>query len=409
MLTCARVAIDRESARRLAAGDMLAYPTPPFAHDRGDDAIPMTPIDTFTATWDGYDHFNATKASKDTTYEYINDSPGGCTWPLRRKLLDLMPVPSEESEDSDNGDELEKARPLNCTKEESNGSRTLVDGRDFVSHLTDDLHAIDGEPLPDGDSSGSSIEYWIDGQPKIWIHDTNEVLARSDFRICHNKEHDPYTLRMLYLRTTAPALRRASSVVTVLRVDERNRTWDLDENRRLVRLQQEVPAEHAGNSFLKGFVTDLDHMSTKQLIMREPTGETEQEVDLEALQQKYTRSILRLLGGGGTLQQDDKIREKPNGRVTERSAPEPRQRPARKFRLKKKSTPQNTKACDSNAETNGDTDIMKASKHCPKYKMAQYVRSLEERLGQLSLREQPSLEERLARLSLRDNPLQEGR
>jgi hypothetical protein len=315
---------------------MPAYLTPRHADELAADSTPITPIDTFTARWDRYGQLLAAN-----THKYINDAPGGCTWPLRRKTLDPRPDSSDESDDgdsddgdSDDGDSEEEYYgddehdKLPCTKFTKHGDDGDADGEDLVSQSTENSNTITGDT--DALSDDASIKHWLDAQPTTWLHDRDEILSSADFRICHAEEDDPYTLRMLYLRATAPGRRRSSSVVTVLRVDERGRVWDLDEDDCLVcagRISNEI---------------DVDGMTAEQL------G-----------QQKYT------------IPED-----------VERSAPAP------KFRLKKKCTDAGT---------------------CPKYKMAQNMRSLEERLGQLSLKDAPSLEERLARLSLRDRPRKEER
>jgi hypothetical protein len=340
------ISYPHESLQRFAAGRHASISHSQHAHELADNFAHVTPIDTFTATWDRHGLVAA------NIHEYINDAPGGCTWPLRRRTLDPMPESSDESDNSDSDeeyygdDEHYKAPLANATENETNSGRTPVDRQDSISQLNDDSNTIGGESAnTDALSDDASIEHWLDAQPSTWLHDKDEILTSSDFRICHAEEHDPYTLRMLYLRATAPGRVRSSSVVTVLRDNERGRVWDLDEHRHLVwRKRSGSPASQI----------DIDGMTTEQL---EPS-------DLPAMQQQHSKSAT--LAG--------------------QCAPAMR---AQRFRLKKKSSPK----VDARTHEDG-----------PKYKMAQYVRSLEKRLGQLSLKDQPSLEERLARLSLRDKP-----
>jgi hypothetical protein len=349
---------------------------------------PIAPIDTFTVTWHGHGHLNATEDGKNTTHQYINDAPGGCTWPLRRRLLDPIPVPSEESNDGDGDkdsydgdDEHDEAQPNNSAGFED----TEGYGQGFVSLLTDNLHAIDdGMDAP----SDASIEHWLDAQPSNWVHDRNEILASSDFRICHDEEHDPYTLRMLYVRATAPGRRRSSSVVTVLRIDQTGIMWELDKNGCVVWLKRE---ESAGDSLQGDSKIDLDGMTAEQLneqVLQTPGGETG---EFDTMQQIYPTTVQRL-SDITVLQHNTETRELSNEYATER----PQQQPAPKFRLKRQRIPK------PHVDTVGNDGVDGAIEQVDKYKLT----ASGKRMGQLSLREKDklSLEERLARLSLRDKP-----
>jgi hypothetical protein len=364
----------------LLLGDMPVHRrTPVYA--LAEHTAPIAPIDTFTATW----HGNTTEDGKNTTHQYINDALGGCTWPLRRRLLDPIPVPSEESEDCDgNGDsydgddEHDEAQPTDPAGDENTEGQ-----QDFVPQLTNDLHAFnDATNTP----SDASIKHWLDAQPSNWIHDQNEILANSDFRICHNEEHDPYTLRMLYLRATAPGRRRSSSVVTMLRIDQRGMTWELDENGCVVWLKRE---ESAGGGLQRGSKIDLDGMTAEQLngqVLRTPGGRTG---ELHTMQQKYPKRIQQV-SDRVVPQQNTGTRELSNEYAIERSP----QQPSSKFRLKRLRIPNPHIDIVENDGVDGAIEQMHDYK----------ITALGERMGRLSLRDKGklSLEERLARPSLRD-------
>ena len=361
--------------------EMPAYLPPQHGDKLAAYPAPVSPIDTFTATWDRYGQLAAAN-----THEYINDAPGGCTWPLRRRTLGPMRDLSDESDGGDSeedyygDDEHENAQRADVTEDEDNVRQTFVDRIELISQSSDDSKTITGMQAQTDALSDASIEHWRDAHPSDWHGDRNEILTSSDFRICHTEEHDPYTLRMLYLRATAPGRRRRSSVVTVLRVDEKGRTWDIDENRRLAWLEREEFEENAGLTLRASNKIDVDGMTAEQLnecteTLSDGIG---RRAGFQTMQLQHIKSILQLLG---------KATPKQNANV-ERTAPDPH---TQKFRMKKKCT---------DAGTQGG---------CPKYKMAQYVRSLEVRLGQLSLRHKPTLEERLARLSLRNRPKKEDR
>jgi hypothetical protein len=197
-----RVLVSRDALAVPLPGHIKPYSTPNAV---GNDASPIAPIDTFTVTWDGHGHLDAAGDSKAPIHQYINDGPGWCTWPLRRRLLNPMPDSPEESEDDageeeyyeyededEDEDEDDEAPPTDPAENEDDCGQTLVTRKDLVAQLTDDLHAIDSGSAVTG---APSIEHCLDAQPSNWIHDKDEILASSDFPICHHEEHDPYTER----------------------------------------------------------------------------------------------------------------------------------------------------------------------------------------------------------------------